>query len=471
VHQTLKDTPYHLTYGQHARVGISNLPVEPSVLANLTTEAGLQDVYLQMWAGMIHDENQALSLQALVTTPYSNTLAAVAASVGNLHQVAESVTTVNNAVAGSSILSQKKQSDKSMRSTDKLQCQTKQAKEVALNDALTVKNISPVNINGVPPALAEAWDNQSLLKSPGATEVELTLKVLHFQSSAVEKSDGLDEVSNHWIELIRDRKIPVVKVEIQKAKIGEFSPIMRCINSKDIRNPANFAACILRKVQLGLFEVLDTNSTNKVEEDLEWDGDDGLRGNWNMYYKYPSDEYIASYLSSLEIESENTEYHKFSPRCLTLWNKAASNVAKKAESVKKRVKKTSATCVLKLGDVVLVPLDDVDCTKVDTANIAGVVVSMSKDKSTCRVAVKEGVFHCSYMYHSLRSVPPASNDRKLMDLEDAFINWRGLPRITEREAARFISSVGGQGMVKCNCRRNCLSNICACKKTGGLCSS
>ncbi len=262
-----------------------------------------------------------------------------------------------------------------------------------MNDALTVKNISPVNINGVPPALAEAWDDQSLLKSPGATEVELTLKVLHFQPSAVEKSDGLDDVSNHWIELIKDCKIPVVKVEMQKAKIGEFFPIIRCINSKDIRNTANFAACILRKVQLGLFEVLDTNSTNKVEEDLEWDGDDGLRGNWSMYYKYPSDEYIASYLSSLEIEYKNIESHKFSPRHLTLWNKAASNVAKKAESVKKRVKKTSATCVFQLGDVVLVPLDDIDRTKVDAANIAGVVVSMAKDKSTCRVAIKEGVLH------------------------------------------------------------------------------
>jgi hypothetical protein len=177
---------------------------------------------------------------------------------------------VNKAVAGSSILSKTNRSGKSMCSTDKLQRQKKQAKEMALNDALTVKNISPININGVPPALAEAWDDQFLLKSPGATEVELISEVLHFQPSAVEKSDGLDEVSNHWIKLIRDRKIPVVKVEMQKAKIGEFFPIIRCINSKDIRNPANFAAYILRKVQLGLFEVLDTNLTNKVEEDLEW---------------------------------------------------------------------------------------------------------------------------------------------------------------------------------------------------------
>jgi hypothetical protein len=48
VQQTIKDTPYHLTYGQHPRVGISNLPVSADILANLRTEAELQDVYLLM---------------------------------------------------------------------------------------------------------------------------------------------------------------------------------------------------------------------------------------------------------------------------------------------------------------------------------------------------------------------------------------------------------------------------------------
>jgi hypothetical protein len=44
VHQTIDDTPYHLTYGQHPWVGISNLPVSADILANLRTEAELQDV-------------------------------------------------------------------------------------------------------------------------------------------------------------------------------------------------------------------------------------------------------------------------------------------------------------------------------------------------------------------------------------------------------------------------------------------
>jgi hypothetical protein len=46
VHQTIKDTPYHLTYGQHPRVSISNLPLEPSVLDSLSTEADLHAVSL-----------------------------------------------------------------------------------------------------------------------------------------------------------------------------------------------------------------------------------------------------------------------------------------------------------------------------------------------------------------------------------------------------------------------------------------
>ncbi len=48
IHDTLKDTPYHLTYGQHPWVGISNLPVSITILEKLATEAELQDVYLLM---------------------------------------------------------------------------------------------------------------------------------------------------------------------------------------------------------------------------------------------------------------------------------------------------------------------------------------------------------------------------------------------------------------------------------------
>ena len=47
-HRTLKDTPYHLVYGMHPRVGISNLPISQSVLNKLVTEAQLNKVYCEM---------------------------------------------------------------------------------------------------------------------------------------------------------------------------------------------------------------------------------------------------------------------------------------------------------------------------------------------------------------------------------------------------------------------------------------
>ena len=58
-----------------------------------------------------------------------------------------------------------------------------------------------------------------------------------------------------------------------------------------------------------------------------------------------------------------------------------------------------------------------------------------------------------------------------MDLREAYEGWRSLPRITEREAARYILSVGGQGIIHCMCRGTCTTNACSCKKAGRLCSS
>jgi hypothetical protein len=92
--------------------------------------------------------------------------------------------------------------------------------------------------------------------------------------------------------------------------------------------------------------------------------------------------------------------------------------------------------------VVLVPLDAVNCTKVDGGNLAGVVVSINKAKSSCRVAVQQGLLHRAYVYHVLKPIPESSNNLDVMNLREANEDWRSLPKITQREAAHFISSVG-----------------------------
>ncbi len=52
IHLMIKDTPYHLTYEQHPRVGLSWLPVDDNVLQRLVTESDQNDLYAGMQASM-----------------------------------------------------------------------------------------------------------------------------------------------------------------------------------------------------------------------------------------------------------------------------------------------------------------------------------------------------------------------------------------------------------------------------------
>jgi len=61
--------------------------------------------------------------------------------------------------------------------------------------------------------------------------------------------------------------------------------------------------------------------------------------------------------------------------------------------------------------------------------------------------------------------------KELLGLEDAFKEWKGMSKISEREAARKTSKVGGQGFIECSCKGKCNTNSCSCKKAGRICNS
>ena len=124
----------------------------------------------------------------------------------------------------------------------------------------------------------------------------------------------------------------------------------------------------------------------------------------------------------------------------------------------------------KVGDVVQIPLADVDTTKVDSKCITAVVVEVSEHDSY-RVACKQGVMKSLYPYHRLLRVSGVSNDRGVHGLEEIYESWRGTTALSEREAARMDSCVGGQGMVKCGCKGTCDTNRCKCKVANQFCGS
>jgi hypothetical protein len=108
-----------------------------------------------------------------------------------------------------------------------------------------------------------------------------------------------------------------------------------------------------------------------------------------------------------------------------------------------------------MSTLVLVMLYRVDQTKVDGKSLTAVIVEILQ-RGTLRCVCKNGVLKNTYAQHTVALLPGPSNNRSLCGLEEAFHEWQGLPKISEREVARYVSAVSGQGYnVLCSCSKSC----------------
>jgi len=125
-----------------------------------------------------------------------------------------------------------------------------------------------------------------------------------------------------------------------------------------------------------------------------------------------------------------------SPKRKHLRENATTNQRKQAKTMYQRAKKVDGGDY-KVGDVVQIPLADVDTTKVDSKCITAVVVEVTEHDSY-RVACKQGVMKSLYPYHRLLRVSGVSNDRGVHGLEEIYESWRGTTALSEREAALLL---------------------------------
>jgi hypothetical protein len=131
--------------------------------------------------------------------------------------------------------------------------------------------------------------------------------------------------------------------------------------------------------------------------------------------------------------------------------------------------------IVNVGDVVDIPLHEVDQTKVDGKNITAVVVEVLKSRQV-RCACFVGILDRSYARHQVSVLQGVINNGKVCGLEKAFHGWQGLPKtsldkIIEREVVRQTSLVGRQGLhVSFGCKVKCVTKCCKCKAKNAFCN-
>ncbi len=210
---------------------------------------------------------------------------------------------------------------------------------------------------------------------------------------------------------------------------------------------------------------------------LDWDGDKGVKNLMGIYIQHPSQNFITyfqTHPSTAALSSTmSQDQHKVSPHRAGLRKRAAGKLELCAKSMKVVAMKKGVGKVFEVGEVVLVPLHNVDKAKVDAQNLTGVIVKIDINRMLAWVVVKSGLLKQQHSYHKLTCVAGKGYNIELSSLQEAYLGWATMKVISEREATRNESLVGGQskGDVTCNCNSACDSNRCSCFRAGRICTS
>lgn len=164
-----------------------------------------------------------------------------------------------------------------------------------------------------------------------------------------------------------------------------------------------------------------------------------------------------------------------SPRRMLARSNAFKRMKKRAAAMQKDAARRDGGLGLELpvGTIVSIPIADVDRSKVDSTTATAVIVEVvhvgKKDMVKYRLACAAGTLK------TLRSRPyinPLPNmNAHVIGLADALRNWKSMPEVGDRACSRFVSMVGGQGLVHCLCTTMCDSMRCSCFKANRECNS
>jgi hypothetical protein len=220
---------------------------------------------------------------------------------------------------------------------------------------------------------------------------------------------------------------------LRELKLKESVPVAWCVQNHDVHCLELFVPAFLTKISAHLWETTDKD--NLVMAQLDWDGDEGLENLMGIYVQHPLQNFIDYFQtcpSTAALSSTmSQDQHKVSPHHAGLRKGAARKLESRAKSMKAVAMKMGVGKVFEVGEVIFVPLANVDKAKVDAQNLTGVIVKIDTNRMLARVVVKSGLLKQWYSYHKLTCVMGKSNNIKLLGLQEAYIGWGLMKVISE----------------------------------------
>jgi hypothetical protein len=279
---------------------------------------------------------------------------------------------------------------------------------------------------------------------------------------------------HRWLNILSQVREPITAVQLSNAKLRScFAIVDKPTNS--LSSP--WRRVIIRKITKREWEVLDEYGESVLDTVTDDGIDEGPLAEWGVWYRHPT---VNDYKEALEMNHYDITAHREkallldeSPNRKQLRDKAYDALTTQAKRMKVNAQNYGDK-QLDVGTIVQVPLADVDTTKADGKNLTLIIVDKVHQKGSgptmYRLASKSGVL--SRLYHP-SYITTVAADPKILGLESVLDEWTGLPQMTEREAARAVSLVGGQGKhLGCKCKRStCQTKRCSCFLNGMKCSS
>lgn len=294
------------------------------------------------------------------------------------------------------------------------------------------------------------------------------------QKMGADQNMGEYSGRHRWLNILSRVREPITAVQLSNAKLRScFAIVDKPTNS--LSSP--WRRVIIRKITKREWEVLDEYGESVLDTVTDDGIDEGPVAEWGVWYRHPT---VNDYEEALVINYNEITAHREkallldeSPNRKQLRDEAYDALTTQAKRMKVKAQNYGDK-QLDVGTIVQVPLADVDTTKADGKNLTLIIVDKVHQKGSgptmYRLACKSGVL--SRLYHP-SYITTVAADPKILGLESVLDEWTGLPRMTEREAARTVSLVGGQGKhLGCKCKRStCQTKRCSCFQNGMKCSS